>query len=53
MSEIINGLEVTQTDQKRLKTTNPDTHNTLYLSRQDLKHLLDKLESGTPRLPED
>jgi len=44
MSEIINGLEVSQIDQKELKVTNPDTHNTLYLHREDLENLLDKLE---------
>jgi hypothetical protein len=43
MSELINGLEVTKSDKLTLKVTNPDTHNTLYLHREDLEKLLDKL----------
>lgn len=51
MSELINGLDVRQVDQKELEATNPDTGDTLYLNREDLKDLLDTLEGGTPPLP--
>jgi len=43
MSELINGLEVTEIDKLGLKATNPDNGNTLYLYREDLKDLLDTL----------
>jgi len=52
MSELINGLEVTKSDKLTLKVTNPDTHNTLYLHREDLEKLLDKLPKDIDEPPE-
>jgi len=50
MSEIINGLEVTQLTDDKLKLTpvhplkNHETKPAVHLSREELEHFLDKLD---------